>query len=120
MSLLVAGLLFFVLSPGVLLTIPSGSKGLFLSGQTSVLAALVHAVVFVVVSYLLTSAVERFESDPQCTGKKNGTKCGQGVDYCMNNRCISRDGPGGGPGSSGPGGGSCAGKPDGSTCFTSV
>jgi hypothetical protein len=59
-SLLVAGLLFFVLSPGVLLTIPPGSRGLFFSGQTSVLAALVHAVVFVAVAYLLSTAVEGF------------------------------------------------------------
>jgi len=63
MSLLVAGILFFVLSPGVLLTIPPGSRGLFLSGQTSVLAALVHAVVFVAVAYLLTSAAEGFTSN---------------------------------------------------------
>lgn len=42
--------LFFVLSPGVLLTIPPGSKGFFRSGQTSVAAALVHALVFVLVA----------------------------------------------------------------------
>jgi hypothetical protein len=46
------GLLFFVLSPGVLLTIPAGSKGLFMSGQTSIAAAAVHAVVFVIVCHL--------------------------------------------------------------------
>ena len=63
MSLLVAGLLVFVLSPGVLLTIPSGSRGLFFSGQTSVLAALVHAIVFVAVAYLLSSAAEGFTSN---------------------------------------------------------
>ena len=63
MSLLIAGILFFVLSPGVLLTIPPGSRGLFLSGQTSVLAALVHAVVFVAVAYLLSTAVEGFTSN---------------------------------------------------------
>jgi hypothetical protein len=40
--------LFFILSPGVLLTLPSGSKGIWMSCQTSVAAALVHALVFVV------------------------------------------------------------------------
>ena len=60
--LLIAGLLFFVLSPGVLLTIPAGSRGLFFSCQTSVTAALVHAVVFVGVSYLLMSAYEGFQN----------------------------------------------------------
>ena len=42
-------LLFILLSPGVLLTLPPGSKGVFYSGQTSVVAAAVHAVVFAVV-----------------------------------------------------------------------
>jgi len=42
-------LLFFLLSPGVLLTIPPRSGGLFMSGQTSLLAAAVHALVYVVV-----------------------------------------------------------------------
>jgi hypothetical protein len=41
--------LFFVLSPGVLLTIPSGGRGLFNSLQTSLAAAAVHAFVFVIV-----------------------------------------------------------------------
>ena len=57
---LVAGILFFLLSPGVLLTIPAGSKGLFASGQTSVIAAAVHATLFVAAAYLLTGVVEGF------------------------------------------------------------
>ena len=39
-------LLVFLLSPGVLLTLPPGGKGVFMSGQTSLAAAAVHAVVF--------------------------------------------------------------------------
>jgi hypothetical protein len=39
-------LLFFLLSPGVLLTLPPGVRGVFMSGQTSIMAALVHAFVF--------------------------------------------------------------------------
>jgi hypothetical protein len=46
-------ILFFLLSPGVLLTIPPGKKGLFMSCQTSVIAAAVHALVFVFVSHYL-------------------------------------------------------------------
>ena len=42
--------LFFVLSPGVLLTLPPGSKGIFMSCQTSILAAAVHAIVFMLVA----------------------------------------------------------------------
>ena len=44
-------LLFFVLSPGVLLTLPPGGRGVFMSGQTSVVAAAVHALVFAVVAH---------------------------------------------------------------------
>jgi hypothetical protein len=39
-------LLFFILSPGVLLTLPPAGRGIFMSGQTSILAAFVHALVF--------------------------------------------------------------------------
>lgn len=46
---LLAALLFFLLSPGVLVTLPPCSKGVFMSGQTSVMAALVHSIVFVIV-----------------------------------------------------------------------
>ena len=46
------GLVFLVLiivalSPGVLLTIPPGRGGLFMSGNTSTIAAVVHAVILV-------------------------------------------------------------------------
>jgi hypothetical protein len=44
--MLVATLLFILLSPGVLLTLPAGSKGIVMSGQTSLMAVLVHAVLF--------------------------------------------------------------------------
>jgi hypothetical protein len=42
-------IIFIILSPGILLTIPAGSRGLFMSGQTSLMAAAVHAVVFLIV-----------------------------------------------------------------------
>jgi len=42
------GLLFFLLSPGVFLTLPPGSKGVFFSGQTSIMAVLLHTVVFLI------------------------------------------------------------------------
>ena len=43
--------LFVLLSPGVLLTIPPGTGGPFLSGQTSFAAAAVHALVFAAIVY---------------------------------------------------------------------
>ena len=45
--LLVIGLLFVLLSPGVLLTLPPVGSQIFMSGKTSLIAVLVHAVVFV-------------------------------------------------------------------------
>ncbi len=68
MLILLATILFIVLSPGVLLTLPpvKGSK-IFMSGKTSLVAVLVHAAVFyvalmVVPSLLAPPAVEK--ADP--------------------------------------------------------
>ncbi len=44
--LVLATLLFVVLSPGVLLTLPPVGKQVFMSGKTSLIAVLVHAAVF--------------------------------------------------------------------------
>ena len=54
--------LFVVLSPGLLLTIPGSGSGMnavvnFASGKTTVMAILVHAVVFFVALSLLKSVV---------------------------------------------------------------
>ena len=59
-DLLVTTSLFLALSPGMLLTLPPGSKGVFTSGQTSVPAALTHAVVFAVVFALLRKQFPQF------------------------------------------------------------
>ena len=76
--------LFFVLSPGVLLTLPAGSKGLWMSCQTSIPAAIVHALVFVFVVHLLKrkcGLMEGFKKCPKTIGGKattcdfNGTTC---------------------------------------------
>lgn len=47
--LLLATLLFIVLSPGVLLTLPPVGSKILMSGKTSLIAVLVHAVVFYLV-----------------------------------------------------------------------
>lgn len=56
--------LFFVLSPGVLLTLPPVGKKIWMSGETSCMAAFVHAIVFVGVLYLIReyNVVEMFGS----------------------------------------------------------
>ena len=52
-DLIVPTVLFILLSPGILLTIPSGSAGVFRSGQTSLHAVITHALVFAVVFAVL-------------------------------------------------------------------
>ena len=52
-DLIVTTMLFVLLSPGILLNIPPGSKGLFMSGQTSLSSAVVHTLVFALVFALL-------------------------------------------------------------------
>jgi hypothetical protein len=59
-DLLVSTSLFLALSPGLLLTLPPGSAGVFRSGQTSLPAAVTHAVVFAVVFALLRRQFPQF------------------------------------------------------------
>ena len=67
--------LFFLLSPGVLLTLPAGSKGIWMSGQTSVAAAIVHSLVFVIVFHYLKRylrSIDGFAPKKAPTGPKTG------------------------------------------------
>jgi hypothetical protein len=59
-DLVVTTALFILLSPGILLTIPPKSGGLFGSGQTSVEAALTHAIVYALVFALLRRQFPQF------------------------------------------------------------
>jgi hypothetical protein len=66
--LLLATLLFVLLSPGILLTLPPVGSKIFMSGKTSLIAVLVHAVVFYVILCFrdripIISAIEGFSSD---------------------------------------------------------
>lgn len=68
---IVLAILFVLLSPGVLLTLPPVGKKIFMSGQTSVVSALVHAIVFVGILYLLESYgfLEGFASKKKTSSK---------------------------------------------------
>lgn len=59
-DLIVTTALFIILSPGLLLTLPSGQGGVFMSGQTSMQAIMLHALVFAVVFALLRKQFPRF------------------------------------------------------------
>jgi hypothetical protein len=59
-NLFVPVLLFILLSPGVLLTLPPGNKGVYMSRQTSLKAVAVHAVVFLAVYYALRTCFKKY------------------------------------------------------------
>ena len=79
MKLLCLTLLFIVLSPGVLLTLPPVGKQILFSGKTSLLAVVVHAFVFYLIASFCLLMIEGFEAEPaECNvtkDKPKGCKC---------------------------------------------
>jgi hypothetical protein len=59
-DLIVTTVLFLALSPGMLLTLPPGSKGVYMSGQTSPASAFVHTDVFALVFALLRKQFPKY------------------------------------------------------------
>lgn len=57
-------LLFVILSPGVLLTLPPVGSKILMSEKTSLMAVFVHAVVFYLVGCLLLPRLEGFSNTP--------------------------------------------------------
>jgi hypothetical protein len=55
-------LLFVLLSPGLLLTIPSGPNGFFLSKETSHLAIFIHTIIFIFVFGISVDIIDRNRS----------------------------------------------------------
>ena len=82
--LVLATLLFVLLSPGVLLTLPAGSKGVVMSGQTSFMAVLVHAVLFYFLVPFLAPTARRLglEGFQGATPPANGTPAACTDDAC--------------------------------------
>ena len=56
-----ATLLFVLLSPGFLLTIPAGSRGIFMSRQSTVFAVIVHALIFAILFNLYLNSCSAWE-----------------------------------------------------------
>lgn len=83
--MLIAVLLFIFLSPGLLLTIPRIGSKIFMSGRTSVVAVLVHAVIFAVLYTVLGGDMDGFQSgggsgsSPVVTLRK-GRQCSTSTD----------------------------------------
>jgi len=59
-DLVVPALLFVLLTPGILLTLPPGSAGVFMSRQTSALAVGAHTLVFAIVFALLRGTFPQY------------------------------------------------------------
>ena len=59
-DLIVPALLFIALTPGVLLTLPPGSRGVFRSGQTSLTAVGVHTLVFALVFSFMRKSFAKY------------------------------------------------------------
>ncbi len=57
--MIVLFVLFIVLSPGMVLTLPPVGKKIFFSGLTSKTAVIVHAVVFVILAHLAWRVMHR-------------------------------------------------------------
>jgi len=70
--MLVAVVLFILLTPGLLLTLPPVGKKIFMSGKTSMTAILVHAVVFYFAYGYLSKMYEGFQPGiTPCESNKN-------------------------------------------------
>ena len=80
--MLLFALLFVLLSPGVLLTLPPVGSQIFMSGKTSLIAVLVHAVVFTGIIYYLDAIDYGIDSE-EFTGarQKPNTKTQQRSSY---------------------------------------
>ena len=59
-DLIVTATLFVILSPGLLLTLPPGSGGVFRSGQTSMLSVVLHSIVLAVLFAILRRQYPQF------------------------------------------------------------
>lgn len=82
-------ILFFLLSPGLILTIPSAGKKFFMTRKTSLAAVGVHALVFAVALYFIDyipilNRIEGFQAAKPSTGAGTGRGTGTGAGTSSN------------------------------------
>ena len=91
--LLLATILFIVLSPGILLTLPPVGSKVFMSRKTSLVAVLVHAVLFFLIlcyrkRIFLVNRLEGFtQAGNPTTNKPIGAHCSNSSE-CQSNICF--------------------------------
>jgi hypothetical protein len=96
--LLYITLLFVVLSPGLLLTIPPVGSNILMSGKTSLVSVAVHAAIFYLVAkYVLPELTSRqvlgsegFQ-DTSAGKKQSGEPCTDNV-QCVSSQCSNHGG----------------------------
>ena len=59
--MLLLALLFILLSPGVLITLPPVGRSIFMTRKTSLLSVIVHSILFVIVYSVLISYKEGYQ-----------------------------------------------------------
>jgi hypothetical protein len=82
-------ILFFLVSPGVLLTLPPGSRGVFMSRQTSLLAAAVHAIVFIFLTRYIVEGFTATQLKPIIKAGQIGASCKKSTD-CKQGTCDKK------------------------------
>lgn len=87
--IVVSIVLFIILSPGLLITIPPVGNKIFFSGKTSVTAILVHAVVFAIALYCILKMQEGFQTRRVGTVPAGGACVGPWDCAILNSICHS-------------------------------
>ena len=82
-------LLFVLLSPGLIVTLPPVGTKIFFSGKTSVTAVLVHAAIFAVALHCIWKMQEGFQVPPTYTGC---TTAANNDSLCESNQYCNRNG----------------------------
>ena len=60
MNIVVPMILFIILAPGLILSIPPTSNGLFATGEVNISSVIVHAIVFAVIYYFLREKFSQY------------------------------------------------------------
>jgi hypothetical protein len=99
---LTAALLFALLSPGLILTLPAGSRGVFYSGQTSYVAIAVHTLIFALALCAVQHLYRRVylegfadaAASTNASGKPEAEACAKTAEcktglWCTSGKCAS-------------------------------
>ncbi len=86
---IILGILFIILSPGIFLTIPPIGKKWWMTGQTSIKSALLHAVIFGLILFLLNyyDIIEGFQKKDSSKSKSKSKSSRKQKKKCKGGTC---------------------------------